>query len=157
MIPAISALAIGLCFVAFALFLPKKSSTSAPHRAETNPDVGRIIDWRIAAALTGLLLLALLNVWGMLVMALGVIPAVIAKKRGYSPVKWWVYGSLLFIVALPCALLLDDKTKTKCNRLTPPPSSARIAVTIRAERRPPARKRADGDTACRFTDQTKLF
>ena len=36
---------------------------------------------------------------------LGLIPAVIACKKGRSFVGWWLYGALLFIVALPHALL----------------------------------------------------
>jgi hypothetical protein len=115
MIPAISALAIGLCLVAFALFLPKKDLAPPERCASANPDLGRIIDWKIVAVLTGLFLLFALNLWGVLPMAFGGITAVIAKRRGHSPAKWWVYGSLLFIVALPYALLLEDKTKRKCS------------------------------------------
>jgi len=37
---------------------------------------------------------------------IGLIPAVIAQKKGRSFIGWWVYGALLFIVALPHALLL---------------------------------------------------
>ena len=37
---------------------------------------------------------------------LGLITGAIANKKGHSFVKWWVYGALLFIVALPFALLL---------------------------------------------------
>lgn len=36
---------------------------------------------------------------------LGLIPAVIAQRKGESLVVWWIYGALLFIVALPHALL----------------------------------------------------
>jgi hypothetical protein len=36
---------------------------------------------------------------------IGLIPAIIAKKKGRSFFVWWVYGALLFIVALPHALL----------------------------------------------------
>lgn len=37
---------------------------------------------------------------------LGPIPAMIARSRGRDFTTWWVYGSLLFVVALPRALLL---------------------------------------------------
>ena len=37
---------------------------------------------------------------------LGLIPASIAKNKGYEFVTWWLYGALLFIVALPHALLM---------------------------------------------------
>ena len=36
---------------------------------------------------------------------LGLLPAVIASRKGESFVVWWIYGSLLLIVALPHALL----------------------------------------------------
>lgn len=37
---------------------------------------------------------------------IGVIPGAIAQSKGHSFVAWWVYGALLFIVALPHSLLL---------------------------------------------------
>ena len=36
---------------------------------------------------------------------IGLIPAAIARSKGYSFGLWWLYGALLFIVALPHALL----------------------------------------------------
>jgi len=36
---------------------------------------------------------------------LGLIPAAIAANKGRNFVGWWIYGTLLFIVALPHALL----------------------------------------------------
>jgi len=38
---------------------------------------------------------------------LGLVPAYIAQKKGRSFVGWWIYGALLFIVALPHALIMD--------------------------------------------------
>lgn len=35
---------------------------------------------------------------------LGLIPAAIAKSKGRSFVEWWVFGTLLFIIALPAAI-----------------------------------------------------
>jgi disulfide bond formation protein DsbB len=37
---------------------------------------------------------------------LGLIPAMIARNNGRSFANWWLYGALLFIIALPHALLL---------------------------------------------------
>jgi len=37
---------------------------------------------------------------------IGLIPAAIAKNKGHNFVTWWLYGALLFIVALPHALML---------------------------------------------------
>lgn len=37
---------------------------------------------------------------------IGLIPATVARGKGREFALWWVYGSLLFIVALPHALLL---------------------------------------------------
>ncbi|WP_047130017.1 hypothetical protein [Xanthomonas arboricola] len=36
---------------------------------------------------------------------LGIIPAAIANAKGRSFVGWWIFGALLFIVALPLAIL----------------------------------------------------
>ena len=38
---------------------------------------------------------------------LGLIPAAIAKGKGRSFGLWWFYGAMVFIVALPHALLLE--------------------------------------------------
>lgn len=37
---------------------------------------------------------------------IGLIPATIAKNKGYSFGLWWLYGAALFIIALPHALLM---------------------------------------------------
>jgi hypothetical protein len=41
-----------------------------------------------------------------LVVLIGLIPAAIAKSKGRDFVAWWLYGSLLFIIALPHALIM---------------------------------------------------
>lgn len=38
--------------------------------------------------------------------SLGLLPATIAKKKGWSFIGWWCYGFLIWIVAFPHALLL---------------------------------------------------
>lgn len=45
---------------------------------------------------------------GMLIVAvlIGLIPAAIAKGKGYSFGLWWLYGAMLFIIALPHALIM---------------------------------------------------
>jgi hypothetical protein len=37
---------------------------------------------------------------------IGIIPAFIASNKGHSFLAWWVFGALLFIVALPMAIVL---------------------------------------------------
>jgi hypothetical protein len=37
---------------------------------------------------------------------IGLLPAYLAQKKGRSFGLWWIYGALLFIVALPHALLM---------------------------------------------------
>lgn len=41
-----------------------------------------------------------------MLMLVGLIPAAIAKRKGRDALLWWIYGTLLFIVALPHALLM---------------------------------------------------
>lgn len=41
---------------------------------------------------------------------IGLIPAAIAKSKGYSFILWWIFGTFLFIVALPVALLMKPDT-----------------------------------------------
>ena len=48
---------------------------------------------------------------GLIVAAgLAFIPASIAKKKGYSFGLWWLYGWLLFIVAIIHVAVIPDKT-----------------------------------------------
>lgn len=42
---------------------------------------------------------------------IGCLPAWIAQSKGHSFVLWWVYGALLFIVALPHSLMLKADPK----------------------------------------------
>ena len=42
----------------------------------------------------------------LIIILIGLIPAAIARRKGRSFVRWWIYGALLFIVALPHALLI---------------------------------------------------
>lgn len=44
----------------------------------------------------------------LLCLVLGLIPAAIARAKGRSAFGWWIYGSILFLIALPHALLLDS-------------------------------------------------
>jgi hypothetical protein len=44
-----------------------------------------------------------------LAVVLGLIPAMIARSKGREFLTWWIYGALLFIVALPHALLLKPE------------------------------------------------
>lgn len=45
---------------------------------------------------------------------IGLIPANIAKNKGYGFGLWWVYGALMFIFALPHALLIRPNGSKKC-------------------------------------------
>lgn len=42
------------------------------------------------------------------VVFLGLIPAVIASRKGHTFVGWWIFGALILIVALPAALMAKD-------------------------------------------------
>src|SRR5215471_8487225 len=41
-----------------------------------------------------------------LVLLIGLIPAMIALNKGHGFWKWWIFGSILFIAALPMSILL---------------------------------------------------
>jgi hypothetical protein len=45
---------------------------------------------------------------------LGLIPAFIARGKGRPFPLWWLYGALLFIVALIHSLVLKDQSGVKC-------------------------------------------
>lgn len=40
---------------------------------------------------------------------IGLIPASIAASKGRSFLGWWIYGVLLFIVALPHSILIKSE------------------------------------------------
>ncbi len=52
---------------------------------------------------------------------LGVIPAYIARDKGYSFGRWWFYGWMLFIVAMIHISLLPDKNARPASPPSPPP------------------------------------
>ena len=47
---------------------------------------------------------------------IGLIPGLIAYKKGRNFYNWWMYGHLLFIVAFPHALLLRETDNSLINR-----------------------------------------
>ncbi len=47
--------------------------------------------------------------WLILAVLLGLIPAAIASRKGYSFGRWWAYGTLLWIVAFPVSLFLKRR------------------------------------------------
>ena len=42
---------------------------------------------------------------------IGLLPAFIAQSKGHSFIVFWIFGALLFIVALPYALLMKANPK----------------------------------------------
>jgi hypothetical protein len=52
--------------------------------------------------LDGVLLLEVILTAAML----GVIPAMVAQRKGHSFFVWWFFGAMLFLFALPAALIL---------------------------------------------------
>jgi hypothetical protein len=45
----------------------------------------------------------------LILLLLGIVPAVIAKRKGRNFMAWWLFGCLLLIVALPYSLLLEQR------------------------------------------------
>lgn len=54
-----------------------------------------------------------LNLYGVLTIAaiIGLIPAAIARAKGHSFVGYWIYGAILFIVALPDTMFMKRNQK----------------------------------------------
>lgn len=42
---------------------------------------------------------------------LGLIPAFIAHRKGHNFWGWWLFGFLLFIIALPCSILISHNLR----------------------------------------------
>ncbi len=50
---------------------------------------------------------------------LGLIPAMIAQSKGRSFGLWWLYGAMLFIIALPHSLIMSaDKKSVEVRQLS---------------------------------------
>lgn len=54
---------------------------------------------------------------------LGLIPAYIAEQKGHSFGKWWIYGWLLFIVAIIHVQSIEDYTRTESETTKQTPST----------------------------------
>jgi len=46
-----------------------------------------------------------------LAVIIGLIPAFIARRKGKNFLLWWFYGAMLFIVALPHAILMKPDSR----------------------------------------------
>ena len=64
-------------------------------------------------------------IFGLIVAAgLAFIPASIAKKKGYSFGLWWLYGWLLFIVAIIHVTVIPNKNEVRPHNAQNPQGSA---------------------------------
>ena len=48
--------------------------------------------------------------------AIGLIPAFVASNKGYDFATWWIYGALLWIVAMPHSLMLKPRPEVMDER-----------------------------------------
>jgi len=48
----------------------------------------------------------------LIALIIGLIPAMIAKSKGSSFIAWYIYGCLLFIIALPHSLIMRADQKS---------------------------------------------
>lgn len=72
--------------------------------------------------------------------ALGFIPATIARKKGYSQGLFWLFGFFLFLPAIIVACCIEDKTKPK------PPTAVYVAQPYAPPYAPPAAPAAPADS-----------
>jgi len=61
---------------------------------------------------------------------IGLIPASIASRKGRSFGLWWLFGALLFIIALPASLLIRGKDREEKPMGNSKPGSNRALVWI---------------------------
>lgn len=52
----------------------------------------------------------------LLAAVLGLVPAFVAQAKGHPFVTWWIFGAVLFIVALPIALVMkpNEDARRQC-------------------------------------------
>ena len=71
---------------------------------------------------------------------LGIIPAYLARKKGYSQGLFWLFGFFLFLPAIIVACCIEDKTKPK------PPTAVYVAQPYAPPYAPPAAPPAPADS-----------
>lgn len=71
---------------------------------------------------------------------LGIIPATIARKKGYSQGLFWLFGFFLFLPAIIVACCIEDKTKPKT------PTAVYVAQPYTPPYAPPAAPAAPADS-----------
>lgn len=73
----------------------------------------------------------------LIAVAIGLIPAMIASGKGRGFLVWWIYGALIFIVALPHALMLSREDDVSPAQPSPDKTKRcdHCAETIQAEAR----------------------
>lgn len=74
----------------------------------------------------------------LIAVVIGLLPAAIASGKGHNFVLWWLFGAALFIVALPCALILKDPKKQAAEAARDAALAALVANTSAATRQAPA-------------------
>jgi hypothetical protein len=53
----------------------------------------------------------------LIVLALfGIIPALMAQKKGRRTFRWWLFGFILPVVAIPTIFLAEDLNDKKCSQ-----------------------------------------
>ena len=81
--------------------------------------------------------------------ALGFIPATIARKKGYSQGLFWLFGFFLFVPALIVACCIEDKTKPK------PPTTVYVAQPYVQPYAPPAAPAAPAEAPAEAEAETE--
>jgi hypothetical protein len=70
----------------------------------------RRAEWTVRLDIVSFLLIAAI---------IGLIPAAIAHSKGHSFFSWWFFGAMLWIVAMPCAIMLKRTVNTSLERVCP--------------------------------------
>jgi len=52
-----------------------------------------------------------IGVYALIALVLGLIPGVLAHRKGWPFVAWWIYGTLLFVIALPHSIVLKRNSE----------------------------------------------
>ncbi|MDP3400287.1 MAG: hypothetical protein Q8R97_04125 [Brevundimonas sp.] len=90
-----------------------------------------------------------------LAILIGLIPAAVASGKGHNFFLWWLFGAGLFIVALPCALLLKDPKKEAAEAARDAALAALVANTsASANAQSPAQGASERTRTCDWCAET---
>ncbi len=83
-------------------------------------------------------------------LGLGAVTAAIAVRRGRNSFFWWLFGTTLFVLAIPLILILPDKNLKRCPECAEPVRKEASTAASSGRRRGRRRRGTKRTGRCSF-------